>query len=106
MAPVSTSTTRPFRDALGPRIVLGERPILPAGSPRVGLVALGRRFAFESVEALDDISEEARLALLAVRDHVDACLGLLPDRVRHGVTGQAGERVAIVRLGAFLRAEE
>src|SRR5207244_3499382 len=103
---IAAATTRPLRDALGPRIVVGERPVLAAGAPGVAFLTRRRRRAREAVEALHDVAEEARLALLTVRHDVDARLGLLPDDVGDRVPDQLGEGLGIVGLPAVLRSEQ
>src|SRR5262249_9640316 len=97
---------RPFRDTLGPRVVVGERLILAPHGPRVALLAGARRPPLEAVEPLDDVAEEARLALLAVGDDVDARLDLLAHRLRHGRARETAELGGVVRLRALLVPQE
>src|SRR2546425_8762461 len=102
----ATTAARPLRDALGPRVVVGERSIVPAPVPRVAFLSRRRRLAGETVEALDDVAEETRLALLPVGDDVDARLDLLANDVRHGVADQLCVSLPVVRLAAFHRSKD
>src|SRR5690606_10868860 len=64
---VVAATASPFRNALGPRVVVGKRLELASLGARILLARL-RRSALEAIEAVDHITIEARLALLAVGD--------------------------------------
>ncbi len=100
---VAPATTRPFRDAFGPRVVIGESPIVAAGGPQVPFLPLRCRLALEAGEAFDDVTEEARLALLPIGDDVDARLRLLADDVGHRLLDQPSIGLAVVRLPPILR---
>ena len=63
--------------AAEPLVELGERLHLARARPRAAGGSIGARL--EAREALVDVVDEARLAHLAVVDHVDAQLDLLPD---------------------------
>jgi hypothetical protein len=76
--PAATAATAERRsDALGPRVIVGESKILPAGRAWSHLFAGRGRLALEAVKSFDDIGEEARFALLAVSDNIDARFDLL-----------------------------
>src|SRR3989442_8529754 len=101
----AAASARARDDAVGPRIVIGERPVLAAGAPGVAFLTRRRRCAREAVEALHDVAEEARLALLPVGHDIDARLGLLTDDVGDRVPDQLREGLGIVGLPAVLRSE-
>src|SRR5262249_13192371 len=61
----------------GPRVEVREVEVFAAGGARASVLPWRRRLALEAGEAIDDVTEEARLALLAVGDHVDAGVGLV-----------------------------
>jgi hypothetical protein len=60
------------------------------------------RLALEASEAFHDVAKEARLALLAVRDDVNADLGLPAHDLTDGLAHQPSVRIAIVRLRSVL----
>src|SRR5262249_13735030 len=95
-----------LRDAIGPRVIVGEVQVLAAGGAGAALLPWRRRLALEADKALHDVAEEARLALLAVGDDVDTGLGLPPNDVVHGFAHQPGVSVAIVWLPAVLRFQD
>src|SRR5262249_60165367 len=68
----------PFSEAIGPRVIVGEVEVLAAGGPGAAVLPGRRRLALETGEALHDVAEEARLALLAIGDDVDTGPGLPP----------------------------
>ena len=97
VTPPSASTAKRFGDTLGPCIVLGEGEILSTGcarshGPRSGGLAL------EAVESFDNVAEEARFALLAIGDDIDACFDLFPNNLRNRLAHNACEFVAVVGL--------
>src|SRR5262249_11900927 len=102
---IAAAPARPLGDALGPRVVVGKGLVLTAAAARVAFLAGGRRLAGEAVEALDDVTEEARLALLAVGDDVDTGLGLPAHHVGDGAAYELRIGRAVVRLTAILRSE-
>src|SRR5262249_2359160 len=103
---IAAAAAGPFRDALGPRVVLGKVPVFSADASGIALLPGGRRLGREAVEALDDVGEEGRLALLAVGDDIDAGLGLPAHDVRDRAANELREGLAVVRLAAVLRAKE
>ena len=106
MPAIAAATARPLRDALGPGVVVGERPVLAARVPGVAFTTRRRGLAREAVEALDDVAEEARLALLTVGDDVDARRGLPADGVSDRVPDELGVGLAVVRLASVPRFED
>ena len=74
----------PFRDAIGPCVVVGEVEVLAARGTGAAFLPGRRRLALEAGEALHDVTEEARLALLAVGDDVEAGGFLQCDRFVDG----------------------
>src|SRR5262249_55530694 len=106
MPAITPAPACPFRDALGPRVVVGKGAILAAGRTGVTLLPGRRGPALEAGEALDDVAEEACLALLGVGDHVDAGRGLLANGVGPRLADEPVVRRAVVRLPAVLRAKD
>src|SRR5262245_11856020 len=104
-APSAASAKR-FGDALGPRIVVGKREIFPARRPWSALLTRSGRLTLEAAESLDDVAEEARFALLAVGDDVDARFDLPPHHVRYRLAHQACELFAVVGLTLFPESKE
>ena len=97
VASPSASPAKRFGDALGPCIVLREGEILPAGCawshcPRSG------RLALEAVEAFDNVAEEARFALLAIGDDIDARFDLFPNNLRNRLAHNPCQFVSVVGL--------
>src|SRR5207247_1718526 len=103
---IAAATARPFGDALGPDVIVGERPVLAARTARVALLTHRHRLAREAVEALDDVAEEARFTLLAVGHDVDAGVGLPSDDVGDGVADELRVGLAVVRLDPVPRFED
>src|SRR5262249_3503709 len=93
-------------DALGPRVVLGEVEVLAAARAGAAFLSRWRGLTLEAGEALDDVAKEARLALLAVGDDVDAGVGLPAYDIGHRLTHQPGIGVVVVRLPAVLRGQD
>ena len=79
----SASTAKRFGDALGPRVVVGKSEVLPARRPRPWLLTRSGQLALKAAESLDDVAEEARFALLAVGDDIDARFDLFSHHVRY-----------------------
>src|SRR5262249_10321749 len=96
----------PLGDAFGPRVLIGKVQILAAARASASFLARRHRLTLEAGEALHDVAKEARLALLAVRDDVDADLGLPAHHLTDGVAHQPSVCVAIVRLTSVLRCQD
>ena len=73
------------------------REILSTGCARSHGPRSGR-LALEAVESFDNVAEEARFALLAVGDNIDARFDLFPNNLRNRLVHNAREFVAIVGL--------
>ena len=102
----SASPAKRFGDALGPRVVVGKSEVLPARRARSHLLARSGRLALEAAESFDDVAEEARFALLAVGDDIDARFDLLPHHVRYRLAHQPCELFAVVGLTVFPQSKE
>src|SRR5215471_13339011 len=103
---VATATARTCRDALGPGVVVGERPIFSAHGAWVADLSWREGPQLEAVEAIIDIPKEAFLALLTIGDNIDIRFDLLADHVGHGLAHEPGEGLCIVGLTTFLPAQQ
>ena len=102
----SASPAKRFGDTLGPRVVVGKSEVLPARRPRSSFLTRSGWLALEAVESLDDVAEEARFALLAVRDDIDARFDLLPHHIRYRLAHEPCELFAVVGLTVFPQSKE
>ncbi len=105
VAAPSASTAKRFGDALGPSVVVGESEILPARRPWSHCPRSGR-LALEAVESFDDVAEEARFALLAVSDDIDARFDLFPNNLRNRLAHDPCELVAVVGLSLLSQSKK
>src|SRR5262245_66682150 len=88
------------------RVVVREVQELAAARAGAPLLPRWRRLALEAGEALHDVAEEARLALLAVGDDVDTGLRLPADDIGHRLAHEPRVGVAAVGLRAVLGLQE